>query len=81
MLFVIDPNPDYFTQNNLYYGEQYGFRNKHSTELAALNILNTISSRIIEKGNIQITIYLNLSKAFDTLHHTILLVKLKCCGC
>ena len=80
-MFVIDPNPDYFTQNNLYYEEQYGFRNKHSTELAALNIINTISSRIIKKGNIQITIYLNLSKAFDTLNHTILLVKLKCCGC
>ena len=34
----------------------------------------------MEKGNIPITIYLDLSKAFDTLNHTILLDKLKFYG-
>ena len=70
---------NYFPLNNLYYEGQYGFRSKHSTELAALDIIDTITSRM-EKGNIPITIYLDLSKAFDTLNHTILLDELKFYG-
>jgi len=34
----------------------------------------------MEKGNIPIAVYLDLSKAFDTLDHQILLDKLKCYG-
>ena len=49
---------NYFTLNNLYYEGQYGCRSKHSTELAALDIIDTITSRM-EKGNIPITIYLD----------------------
>ena len=70
---------NYFTLNNFYYEGQYGFCSKHSTELAALDIIDTITRRM-EKGNIPITIYLDLSKAFDTLNHTILLDKLKFYG-
>ena len=70
---------NYFTLNNLHYEGQYGFRSKHSTELAALDIIDTITRRM-EKGNIPITIYLDLSKAFDSLNHTILLDKLKFYG-
>ena len=32
----------YFTLNNLFYDKQYGFRKYHSTELAALNVVDTI---------------------------------------
>ena len=66
---------DYFNENNLIYDSQYGFRQLHSTELAALEITDRISQNL-DKGKLPITIYLDLSKAFDTLNHTILLEKL-----
>ena len=51
----------------------------HSTELAALNVVDSIINRI-ELGHTPITVYLDLSKAFDTLDHSILLNKLKYYG-
>jgi hypothetical protein len=70
---------DHFIKNNLFYESQYGFRNSHSTELATLEVLNRIVSQM-DKGEIPINIYLDLSKAFDTLDHEILLFKLQYYG-
>ena len=54
---------------------QYGFRTGHSTELAALELIDKLS-KSIDSNEIPINIYLDLSKAFDTLDHNILLEKL-----
>ena len=70
---------DYFSINKLLYESQYGFRSKHSTELAALELIDQIVSRM-DKNETPINIYLDLSKAFDTLDHNILLHKLKYYG-
>ena len=69
----------YFTLNNLFYDKQYGFRKYHSTELAALNVVDTIVNHM-DNGNTPFAVYLDLSKAFDTLNHSILLDKLKFYG-
>ena len=70
---------DYFTLNNLFYDKQYGFRKYHSTELAALNVVDTIVNHM-DNGNTPFAVYPDLSKAFDTLNHSILLDKLKFYG-
>ena len=63
----------YFHVNNLYFCSQYGFRKEHSTELAVLELIDRITQHL-EKGTIPINVYLDLSKAFDTLDHNILIL-------
>ena len=70
---------EYFTRLKLYYSSQYGFRSMHSTELAALELIDRITTKL-DNNEIPINIYLDLSKAFDTLDHDILLYKLSYYG-
>lgn len=70
---------DYFTNNKLWFDGQYGFRNEHSTELAAVELTDRIMEAL-DKQHIAVSIFMDLSKAFDTLDHSILLSKLKFYG-
>ena len=70
---------DYFKENELFYTGQYGFRDEHSTEQAALELVDRLHTDM-DKTKIPIAIYMDLSKAFDTLDHNILLHKLKYYG-
>ena len=66
---------DYFnnnTLNNLFYDKQYGF---HSTDLAVLNVVDTIVNHM-DNGNTPFAVYL----CVDTLNHSILLDKFKFYG-
>ena len=71
---LLEQLTSYFVENNLLSPHQYGFRAKHSTELAALNIVDNLTYKL-DSGLILINIYLDLSKAFDNLLHDILLDK------
>ena len=66
--------------NKLLYDSQYGFRKSHSTELAALELIDSIYKNL-DQGKTPIAIFLDLSKAFDTIDHKILINKLHHCGC
>ena len=66
---------EYFTSKNLLCLQQFGFRPGHSTELAALKLVNHIITEM-DNCNIPTNIYIDLSKAFDTLNFKILLNKL-----
>ena len=66
----------YFTNTKLLSDNQYGFRPHHSTEYAALEIVDRITTHL-DNNQLPISIFLDLSKAFDTLDHTILLKKIE----
>ena len=69
----------YFQDNNLFYPSQYVFRREHSTEFATLELTDIILQDI-DARHLSLTVFMDLSKAFDTLDHSILLTKLKYYG-
>ena len=66
---------NYFNTNSLLCEQQYRFRSGHSTELATIKLIDNIiqnmdNTRITKTP---VTLFLDLSKAFDTLNFDILL--------
>ena len=69
----------YFDRYKLLYKSQYGFRKNHCTELAALKFIDKIIHSM-DNGHIPVGILIDLSNAFDTIDHTILVPKLEFYG-
>ena len=67
---------NFLTRNNILYESQYGFRNKHSTINAVTELIGNILNGF-EKNQVTVCLFLDLSKAFDTLEHSTLLAKLE----
>ena len=66
----------YFESNKLFSDSQYGFRPNHSTEQATLELTDRIISAM-DNNDVPIGVFLDLSKAVDTIDHDILLTKLE----
>ena len=66
----------FLNKHNILYNKQFGFRENYSTSHATLCIVDRIQ-RAIEEGQYSCGIFLDFSKAFDTVNHNILLEKLK----
>ncbi len=61
---------------NLFYSSNYGYKKEHSTKLAALEIVERLIKGM-DNNEVPINVFQDLSKAFDTLDHKILLSKLE----
>ena len=61
----------FLTDNNLIYDRQFGFRSKHSTNQALINLTEDIKS-YMDRGCIADGVFTDLQKAFDTVNHRIL---------
>ena len=67
---------DFLIKNNILFNSQYGFRKKHSCEHAVTELLGKITKGL-EKNKHTIAVFIDLSKAFDTISHDILFEKME----
>ena len=66
---------DFLHQNGSLYQSQYGFRSNHSTDNAVTELMGDVLKNLENKKH-TLTIFLDLSKAFDTLEHDMIYKKL-----
>ena len=59
----------YFKENDIIYQKQFGFQANNSTHNAILNLTDGILTSL-EKGQFTLDVFIDLSKAFNTVHHS-----------
>ena len=65
---------NFLNTNNALFSSQYGFRKNHSTINAVTELVSHVIKAMNRREN-TISVFLHLSKAFDTVNHNILLRK------
>ena len=68
---------EFANSHDIFYQLQFGFRKNHSTALSLTYLVNKIATSINDQNEITAGVFLDLSKAFDTLDHQILFEKLE----
>ena len=65
--------------NSLFFQKQFGFREGHSTNHALIELIDSINDSF-NQNKYTLGVFIDLSKAFDTVDHNILLKKLSLYG-
>ena len=66
----------YLADNKILFNKQFGFKAGHSTGYALFDLIDQVSDSLNDKSYF-VGIFIDLSKAFDTVDHKILLKKLQ----
>ena len=69
----------FINKHKLLYAYQFGFRINHAPELALLCLVDKVSDAL-ENGEYVLGLFLDFSKAFDTVNHEIFFAKLEFLG-
>ena len=69
----------FLNKNNFFHINQYGFREGRNVQQAVIKATNFIS-KAINENEIVVGVFLDVSKAFDTVNRNILIKKLENCG-
>ena len=65
---------DHLEVNQLLHPQQFGFRSRHSTEIANCCFIKNLKS--MDRGEVVGAVFLDLKKAFETVSHHLLLSKI-----